>query len=213
MAQGIQNIRNAEPPPTIRSATGKLQSAALASLLRNFGPKCARRMAQFTYGFPLVGSLSQNGVYSRSQEVLPTPPVGRIWAKSSELFDDRANQSGYPNSRELWGDAPKQVELGWLGAPLSIDIPGNALTYERGSAEIAFLCLAGQADRLRARDDIKRNPVNRYFSVWTPVKLRTRGHIAQMCLEIKSDLRRWSFFKAGAMLRINNFRWALCIVT
>ena len=156
----------------------------------------ARWATQFTYGFPLVGNLSQTGVYPRDMDVLPAPPVGRIWAKSSERFSTMAKHSGYLHSRELRGKDLKQVELGWMGEPLPIDTSRNVLTYGNGSANIAFRFSVGQDDKLRACDDLKHNHVKLYCSVWTPIKLPTWDHIAQMRLGIKEDLREWPFFKA-----------------
>ena len=153
-------------------------------------------MTQFAYGFPLVGNLSQTGVYPRDMDVLPAPPVGRISAKSSDRFSSRAKHSGYLHSMELWGESPKQVESGWLGAPLPIDTSGNVLTYGHGSANIAFLFGVDHADKLRACDDLKHNHVDRYCSVWAPIKLPTWDRIAQMCLGVKEDLRERPFFKA-----------------
>ena len=195
-AQGIQNLWNKETPSTIRSATGNLRSVSLTALLQNFGLKGARRMAQFAYGFRLVGNLSRTGVYPRDMDVLPAPPVGRIWAKSSERFSTMAKHSGYLHSRELRGKDLKQVELGWMGEPLPIDTSRNVLTYGNGSANIAFRFSVGQDDKLRACDDLKHNHVKLYCSVWTPIKLPTWDHIAQMRLGIKEDLREWPFFKA-----------------
>ena len=122
--------------------------------------------------------------------------MGLIRARASGRFSTRSKHSGCLHSRELWGDAFKQVKLGWLGAPLPIDIAGNVLTYAHGSNNIAFRFGAGHADELRAFGDLKNNHVNLYCSVWAPIKLPTWGHITQMCLGNKSGHREWSFFKA-----------------
>ena len=68
-AQGTHDLWGEETPSTIRSATGKLMPFSLTALLQNCGPKRARRMAQFTYGVPLIGNLSQNGLYPVDMEV------------------------------------------------------------------------------------------------------------------------------------------------
>ena len=159
-AQGIQDLRNKETPPSIRPATGRLRSVALTALLQNFGLKGARWLTQFTYGSPLVGNISQKEVYPRDMDVAPSPPLGLIWAKSSERFSTRAKHSGYIRSRELWGEALLQVELGWLGGPLPIDTSGNVLAYGHGSTNIAFRFGVDLGDKLRARDDLKHNHVN-----------------------------------------------------
>ena len=122
---------------------------------------------------PLVGNISQTGVNPRDTDVLPAPPVGLVWAKSSERFPTRDKHSGHLRPRELRGEALKHVELGRLGAPLPIDTSGNVLSYGRGSTDISFRFAVDQADKLRACGDIENNHVNLYCSVRTPIKLPT----------------------------------------
>ena len=136
-------------------------------------------------------------------DVLPAPPVDLIWAKSAERFKTGAMHSGHLHAKELWDEACEQVKLGWLGEPLPIDTSGNIFTYGKGSTNVAFRFGVDQADKLRAGDDLKHNHVNLYCSVWTPIKLHTWGHIAQMCLDVKDDLREWSFFKADSQAAYN----------
>ena len=49
--------------------------------------------------------------------------------------------------------------------------------------------------KLRACDDLKYGATNLYCAVWTPIKLPTWGHIAQLAASARSAKRAWSFFK------------------
>ena len=79
---------------------------------------------------------------------------------------------------------------------MPIELSGSVLTNDQGSANVAFRSGLGQDDKLRACGDLKHNHVNLHFSDWAPIKLPTWGHIAQMRMGVKADLREWSFSKA-----------------
>ena len=192
----IQRIWDAMAPPSIREATGDLKTATLAHLAESMGLGGGRWIRQFTYGFPLVGGLSQSGVYPRNDNLPPAPSVAGIWEGASKRFFERAAHSGATNATTLWAEACDQVKKGWLGAPLPADTLGNVSTYEKGRADIAFRFGATQGDKLRARDDLRHNCVNLRCTVWTPIKLPTWGHISQMCLNIRGFRKKWAFFKA-----------------
>ena len=153
-------------------------------------------MAQFTHGFPLVGNLSQEGISPRDLSLKQAPPVAGIWGHSQRRFETRSRASGILHSEALWKEALGQVDPGWLAPPLPIDIDGSVATYTHGSVNIAFRFGVGQADKLRACDDLKHNEVSLYCAVWTPVKLPTLDHIAQMRLNVRPTKKSCEVLKA-----------------
>ena len=173
-----------------------MKSVAIVALLGNFDLGGSAWMAQFTFGFPLVGNLSQEGVYPRDPSLIPAPPIEGIWTSSRQRFSTRSKASGFLNSETLWKEALDQVDKGWLAVPIPISPDGSVATYENGPVNIAFRVGVEQADKLRACDDLKHNEVKLYCIVWTPIKLPTWDHIAQMCLNIRPSGRPWGFFKA-----------------
>ena len=196
LTNGIQRIWDCSTSPSIRSATGKLKSVAISALLDNFDLGGSAWMSQFTFGFPLVGDLSQEGVYPRDPSLAPAPPLDGIWTSSKQRFLTRSRASGFLNAETLWNEAMDQVKKGWLAEPLPISPDGTVATYDRGPINIAFRFGVDQADKLRACDDLKHNEVNLYCTVWTPIKLPTWDHIAQMCLDIRHTRKPWEFFKS-----------------
>ena len=153
-------------------------------------------VSQFTFGFPLVGDLSQEGVYPMGPSLAPAPPLGGIWTSSKQRFQTRPRESGFLNAETLWNEAMGQVKKGWLAEPLPISPNGTVATYDNGPVNIAFRFGAEQADKLRACDDLKHNDVNLYCAVWTPIILPTWGHIAQMCLDIRYTKKPCEFPKS-----------------
>ena len=195
LTDGIQQIWDATTSPSIKSATGKLKSVAISALLDNFDLGGSAWMSQFTFGFPLVGDLSQEGVFPRDPSLSPAPPIDGIWTSSKQRFLTRSKASGFLNADTLWKEALEQVQKGWLADPLPISPDGTVATYENGPVNIAFRFGVEQADKLRACDDLKHNEVNLHCTVWTPIKLPTWDHIAQMCLNIRHKRVPWEFFK------------------
>ena len=194
--ENIQRIWDAMAPSSIKEATGNMKTVTLAHLAQSLGLGGGNWIRQFTYGFPLVGDLSQSGVYPRKEDLKPAPSIAGIWDNASNRFQERAAHSGMANADTLWKEACEQVKKGWLGTPLPIDTLGNVATYKKGTTNIAFRFGVSQGDKLRACDDLRHNCVNLHCTVWTPIKLPTWDHISQMCLKQRDTRRRWAFFKA-----------------
>ena len=74
MTSAIQKIRGNAATPEIRTATGKMKSIATSALLDNYDLGGASWMARFTFGFPLVGNLSQDGIYPMGTSLTCAPP-------------------------------------------------------------------------------------------------------------------------------------------
>ena len=164
--QETQLVWDARTPDCIAAATGKLKTVSLLALSLNFNLGGRDWAEQFTYGFPLVGDLSQDGVYPRDTSLKPSPDPVHIWERSQERLSLRAKTSGAIHANELWNEAMGQIKLGWLDNPLRIDHAGNVATYEKGTTIVEFRFGADQADKLRAFDDLRRNTVNLYCTVW-----------------------------------------------
>ena len=194
--EGIQRIWDCAAPSSISSATGKMKSVAISALMGNFDMGGSAWMSQFAFGFPLVCNLSQEGVYPRDPSLNPAPPIDGIWAASKQRYMTRSKASGFLNAETLWKEAMEQVDKGRLAPPLPISPDGKGATYDYGPVNIAYRFGVDQADKRRACHDLKHNEVNLYFTVWTPVKLPTWDHIAQMCLDVRHTRRPWGFFKA-----------------
>ena len=173
-----------------------MKSVTIAALLGNFDMGGSAWMARFTFGSPLVGNLSQEGIYPRDPSLLPAPPIEGIRPSSRQRFMTRSRASGFLNAETLWNEAMGQVNKGWLAPPPPISADGSVATYENGPVNIAFRFGVNQTDKLRACDDLKHNEVNLFCAVWTPIKLPTWGHISQMRRNVRSTRRPWEFFKA-----------------
>ena len=126
----------------------------------------------------------------------PGSPLEGIWPNSQRRFETRSRASGFLHADVLWKEALGQAERGWLAPPLPIDIDCSGATYAHGSVKISLRLGVDQADKPRACDDLKHNGANLYLAVWTPIKLPTWDHIAQMCLNVRPSKKSWGFFKA-----------------
>lgn len=73
-AADLQEFWNFPTPASIRSATGRLHTVALALLLKAFDLGGANWIEQFPYGFPIVSGLSQEGAYPRDTSRRPPRP-------------------------------------------------------------------------------------------------------------------------------------------
>ena len=196
LTEDARRIWDCAAPPSISSATGKMKSVANSAPMGNFDMGGSAWMSQFTFFLPLVGNLSQEGVYPRDPSLTPAHPIEGSWASSKQRYMARSEASGFPNAEILGREAMEQVDKGWLSPPLPISHDGSVATYDSGPVKIAFRFGGDQTDKLRACDDLKRNEVNRYCAAWTPIKLPTWGHIAQMRLDVRRTRRPWGFFKA-----------------
>ena len=69
------------------------------------------------------------------------------------------------------------------------------LKCRRKYLAIAFRFGVEQMDISRSRDDLKYSTTNLYCTVWTPIKLPTWDHIAQISLRARPTNEPWAFFK------------------
>ena len=103
----------AQIPPAIRPAAGKAKVTALLSLMKQASLGGQRWMNQFVFGFPLVGEISQLGVYPPSRKEV-SPPIGRseLLQGTEEIFSSRSSKSGFENGQALRVEALSQHQAG-----------------------------------------------------------------------------------------------------
>ena len=64
-----------------------------------------------------------------------------------------------------------------------------------GATDAAFRFGVSQGEKLRARDDLRRNMANLCTSVMTPITLPNWGHMAQMAKRVHNSGIDWEFLK------------------
>ena len=153
-------------------------------------------MGQFEFGFPSIANLSHEGIYPRGPSLLPGPPPHRRDMGSAQRrFETRPRASGFLHADAIWKEAIDQVDKARIAPPLPIDIDGSVATFARGSVNSAFRLGGDQADKLRACDDLEHNEVNLYCTVWTPMKIPTWRHIAQVRRDARPSKKACEFCK------------------
>ena len=100
-----QLLRGADIPPGIAPAKGELKTLALHFLLDHCKLGGAKWIQQFNFGFPLIGPVSQAGVYKIDPSAKDPHPIDEIWAGPRERFAKRAQSSGRLRGAELWDEA------------------------------------------------------------------------------------------------------------
>ena len=107
---------NERIPPEIAPAAGKLKVAAFASLMRQAKLGGSELLKQFVYGFPLVGSLSQQHGYPFDKKAAKASLLAQdqLLSDSSARFFGRSQKSGRKNGPPLWEEATQQRRDGWL---------------------------------------------------------------------------------------------------
>ena len=88
-------IWDAQTPDCISAATGELRTASLLTLSLNFNLGGRGWIKQFAYGIPLVGNLSQGGVYPRDTPRTSAPDPCLIWAQSHVRLALRAKPPSF----------------------------------------------------------------------------------------------------------------------
>ena len=189
-----------------RPIAGRTKTVTIAQLLNRYNMGGRNWIRKFVFGFPLVGTLSQKGVFPKGGE-LGTEPMQpqHIWEKSQARFLERSARSGFKNAQRLWEEAQLQVGAGWLDDPISI--PSSGLLpdiHPDGGVNIASRIGVERAGKLRPCDDLNHNWVNIACSVWTPITLPPWDHIAQSALYLRKHKRNCEFPKADHAPAYNN---------
>ena len=174
----------------------RTKTVKIAQLLNRYNMVGQNWIRQFVFGFPMIGTLSQNGVFPKGGELDtdPTQPQ-QIWEKSKDRFLERPARSGFKDAQRLWGESQVMVGAGWLGDPIPIPSSGLLPDIHPEGVNIALRVGVEQAGKLRACDDLKHNWANLACSVWTPITLPTWDHIAQSALDLRKRKLDWEFTK------------------
>ena len=100
--------------PAVKPVAGNIRTLALRNLAGKCGLGGSRWMGQFSVGFPITGTLSQEGV---SNPVRPSGAAlghGKLSDAAAARFRERSAKSGQKNDSLLWTEALGQVEKGRL---------------------------------------------------------------------------------------------------
>ena len=115
-------------PDFIRPAAGRLKTVTISHLTHQFGLGGQSWVKQFIYGFEIVGTFSQEGLFPVDPRDKPPLSTDSIWEDCAGRFRTRADAAGYKYAEELWPEAMDQRHRGWLAPP---DPPGRGWSTHR----------------------------------------------------------------------------------
>ena len=145
-------------PPFILPATGKVHIALLAHLLDYTGMGGSKWILQFVVGFPLIGCLYQTRTFPTDDDAPFTfVDPDTLFASSPHRFKARAPRAVSRHAEQLWAEALKQVDEGWLTPPEPLGDNGHFLDHPREECNIAFRLGVEQIDKLRACADLRHS--------------------------------------------------------
>ena len=194
-AAPIQASWASSVPTELLGAQPRFCSVAFHQLLHHFGLGGDRWISQFIFGFPTVGSFSQEGVFPLSEKHPAPAPVATLWRSSVKRFMERSRASGFRFSQELWDEAMEQVSSGWLSEPLPFTEEGDTPFFSLGASNAAFRFAVVQDRKLRPCDDLRHNLTNVCTAILTPITLPTWDHLSEIAKAVYSTSRDWSFIK------------------
>ena len=195
-SQPLQLIWDAAAPPSLQPVAGRIASVALTDLMAQYGLGGGRWVRQSTFGFDVMGDLSQKFLPPVNRKAEPPLGADSPLTDAAERFALRARCSGFAHQDGLWPEALSQVERGWLTDPLPLGESGGMMSVETGDSNVTFRFAALQMDKVRACGDFKYGRVNLARTVRTPITLPTWDHIGQLCLGVLGSDVDWAFFKA-----------------
>ena len=167
-----------------------------AALMRYFKLGNTDWLAQFVFGFPIVGDLSQRFAFPVSDSTLKSPLSQKeVFSSASTRFAARSHRPP-PNDGVLWKEAMEQVEAGWLEPPRKLSAVGRFVDEPDLPINPAFRFAVEQSSKVRACDDLKDSLTNRLCCISTPITLPDWDLIGAMHLFIShhSDAP-WAFLK------------------
>ena len=165
--------------PFILPATGKIHIALLAHLLDYTGMSGPKWILQFVVGFPLSGCLHQSRTFATDDDSPFTfVDPDTLFASSPHRLKTRSPRAVSRHAEQLWAEALKQVDEGWLTPPGPLGANSHFLDRPRGECNIAFRFGVEQTDKLRGCDDLKDSLTNTACAIRTPIALPGWRHIA-----------------------------------
>ena len=131
----------------------------------------------FIDGFPVIGIISETGVYPEQPCAEPELRPRQFLTNADYRIMARMSAVTNPRGGQLWEDALDQVERGRLSGPSPFGVNGKLVTGDGPQlANPAFRFGAQQGPKLIAAGDLKRSQTNRAAAIRAPVNLQTRGH-------------------------------------
>ena len=153
-------------------------------------------MCQFAFGFSIAGHLSKKYLLEPDGKEQDKLHPTQLYDTARPRFRERAAESGHKHAQVLWAEALEQVGKGWLIPPQQLRLDDRPLPWKSDSFNISLRLGGLQADKLRSCDDLKHTLNNLARDVSTPLKLVSRGHIAQISHLLSKKGGDWVLFKA-----------------
>ena len=185
-----------EARPQVLKPLKGVNTLLLAFLMDRYGLKGQKWVKQLIFGFPIVGSLSQKGVYpidEKEHKVLLTP--NELTSSAFARFRERATAANPPRFEELWSEALEQVQKGWLTKPIHIPENEGELLWKSKDFNLAFRFSVQQGEKNRACDDLRHSRTNDACMVLTPIRLISWDHVSEMTNQFRALGKFCEFFK------------------
>ena len=171
--------------PELKDLTGRIHIPLLRELMQQTGMAGSAWVDQFYTGFPLIGTMGEEGVYPRTVDKEPTATREEVYATSKERFRCRASASASPFDIPLWEEALLQRDKGWLIGPYPIVNGQAVMDGTPKDVNFSFRFGVQQGNKLRAVDDLRQSRANEATSVQTPINLPTWDHFSALCCQVQ----------------------------
>ena len=148
--------------PHFRPLASKVHLPFLREKLAELGMRGQSWVAQITVGFPLIGEVSEKGVYPHNKETSPPIPKSELLDLGPERCKARKSRRKSPRDSRLREEAPPRVGTGWLEGTCEPSRDA-ALAQQRSPSRI------NQTEKLRAAGVLKRSSTSRTAQVLRPV--------------------------------------------
>ena len=177
-------------PAELANAPKSLQVGCIAQLAKFTGIGAFHWLANYSFGFPITGNISQSLTFPMTAKPDNPHPITResLFDSAIERFKSRAVRS--PQKADvLWKEATAQVELGWLDPPRPLNSSGRFADQPDLPINNAFRFAVVQGEKVRACDDLKASLTNRACSVLSPITLPSWEHLSRIASELSSAHR------------------------
>ena len=194
--QDRSNAWYASAPPELHKFHRRFPLGVWAAIMHFCGLGGSRWLAQFVYGFPITGKLSQKFAFPATTEKLsPTLSTADVLLSAPSRFARRSAHVS-PAAQGLWDEALQQVEAGWLDPPRRLSNSGKVVDCPSSPLNVAFRFAVAQDSKVRACDDLKESLTNKMCAVTTPITLPDWDLLAAMHLLIAASSKAdWAFLK------------------
>ena len=186
-------------PTEFAKAPCSLLIGCIAQLAKFTGIVAMNWLANYVFGFPITGSISQPIAFPLSGKPDNPNPLTRESLMGSSIGRFKARAVRSPQCADtLWKEAIAQVELGRLGKPLALNSTGRYTDQASLPLNNAFRFAVIQGVKVRACDDLKASLTNKACSVLSPIALPSWGRLSRIALELSSAHRDLAIGKGDA---------------